>query len=208
MRKILTIIIVIVALLGISSVYAKGRLNIINKNSKVVYILNKNVWATGGISTKNIVLTKKTACNSGIYSEYYYQDGNLALVLNSDFEFLQGGKLIAVDNDKLKYFQVIYENEMFDEVMLSDEDIKKIFPSAEIVRLSQFENNEYTIKKGLLTSKNILLLNDLNNECYKVISGNNTSSKNFSGYLTLSERGKVELQQIHNADSKLTLIVR
>ena len=91
----------------------------------------------------------------------------IAATLTSNYEFLKDGKLIAVDNNNLKYYQVIYEDEQFVQVLLSDEELKSIFPKAEIVKISQIENDKITVTRPFFKSKTLLLVNDTDRQFFK-----------------------------------------
>jgi uncharacterized membrane protein YfbV (UPF0208 family) len=55
--------------------------------------------------------------------------------------------LISVHNADLKFYRIVYEDGKYIETLLKDSDLKKIFPDAEIIKISQFKDNSITINK-------------------------------------------------------------
>ncbi|MBQ8476023.1 hypothetical protein IJ531_03075 [bacterium] len=80
----------------------------------------------------------------------------LALLLTSSafcYTFEYNNKIINYNEDTLKF----YENDR----LLSNDEVKNIFPDYEILLISQFDNNKkLKVKNSLFKSKKVLLLND------------------------------------------------
>ena len=119
------------------------------------------------MSLNTITLTKKMSSNIYKTTNLMLDKKQIAATLTSNYEFLKDGKLIAVDNNNLKYYQVIYEDEQFVQVLLSDEELKSIFPKAEIVKISQIENDKITVTRPFFKSKTLLLVNDTDRQFFK-----------------------------------------
>ena len=181
----------------------------VNVNNQVVYTPQSQTWSLGGMAEDRIVLTKKMSVGSGGYSEYYYSNGNLASALSSNFEFVHDGKLIAVNNAELKYNEIIYENDKFVEKALTPEDMEKIFPGIEVVKISQFQNGEITITKPWFDKKTILLFNDTNLNFYKYsFKPQNVKETFVTGLITLKRIGKITFSHYGETEGMLTIIVK
>ena len=182
----------------------------IKENEQAVYSTQAKIWTKGGMTDDRIVLTKKMSPGSGGYSEYYYNDGKIAVPLTSNFEFLFDGKLITVNNADLEFNEIVYENGIFSEQPLPVEEIQKIFHDVEIVKISQFENGEITIKKGWFKEKTVLLLNDTDLTFYKYSYRPDNSIKNpyITGLITLKKRGKITFSHYGDKEDMLTIYVK
>ena len=169
----------------------------IKENEQAVYYTQTKVWNKGGMADDRIVLTKKMSPGSGGYSEYYYSDGKIAVPLTSNFEFLFEGKLITVNNADLEFNEIVYENGIFSEQPLPVEEVQKIFPDVEIVKISQFKNGEITI-------------NDTDLTFYKYSYRPDNSIKNpyITGLITLKKRGKITFSHYGDKEDMLTIYVK
>lgn len=209
MKKVCLGLILSILLLGFTSVANACNFEGLYENYQAVYTPSSGTWSSGGMAEDRIVLTKKTSVGTGSYSEYYYSDGSLAASLNSNYEFLKEGMLIAVDNAKLKYSKVVYTDSKFEELPLTCEELKKIFPNAEIIKISQFKNNKITIKKGLFKEKTVLLVNDTDGYFHKfTFKPESVKKTDVKGLITLSKYGKVEFSHYGDNEGKLTIYVR
>lgn len=136
-------------------------------NHQVVYLPASKTWSEGAMADNRIVLSKKTSVGTGNYSVYYYPDNKEAIMLGSDYEFLHDGHLIACHNSDLKFFEVVYNKNKFEEQELSLEQVQSLFPDAEIIKISQFKDNKLTVYKPLFEKKDFLLLNDTDKYFHK-----------------------------------------
>lgn len=163
-------------LINFSSVFAEENIETPNDYDAIhniyqaVYNPETNIWTAGGVvDGEEIVLTKKTIESATTYSQLFYPDEKLALTLTSDFEFIKNGKLIGVDNNNLKFNEIIYNGEYFEEIPLSLLEIQKLFPDTEILRLSQIDaDHKLWIHKPLFKKKEFLIVNDSNKSYYKL----------------------------------------
>ncbi len=126
---------------------------------QVVYSPTAKVFSTGGMAPDRLILTKKVTGGTGSYSEYYV-NGKKVLALGSNFEFVKDGQLVACHNADLKYYKVVYANKKFSETPMTQAELQKMFPNAEIIKISQFKDGVVTVKKPLFSKKEILLVND------------------------------------------------
>lgn len=149
MKKLLLLA---VLFLGVQAAFAID-FDSVKDNTQAVYFTQTKTWSTGGMSDDRIVLTKKMSPGSGGYSEYYFSDGKVALPLTSNFEFIFDGRLIAVNNADLKYNEIVFEDDKFIEKSLSQEEVQKIFPDVEIIRISQFKTVKSKLKKDGLKKR-------------------------------------------------------
>ena len=177
-------------------------------NYQAVYMPSTNTWTTGGMADDRIVLTKKTSTGSGSYSEYYNSDGTLAIALDSNFEFIKDGKLIAVDNANLKYYEVKYEDGKFTEKPLCETALAAIFPKAQIVKISEFQKNKITVKKLASQDKIVVLLNDTDKSFYKYSCNPNVQNKDIKGLLKLTTYDKIKFSHYGEKKNLYTIKVK
>ena len=136
-------------------------------STQVVYSPVANVWSTGSMVEDRIVLSKKTSPGTGNYSIYSYDNGKNEFMLDSNYEFIYNGRLIACHNGNLKIFEVVYNGKDFEEKELTEGQIKEIFPDAEILLISHFIDNKITVRKSPFKKKDFLLLNDTDKNFHK-----------------------------------------
>ena len=86
---------------------------------QAVYSPDTETWTAGGVGDNKVVLTKKLIQSMGVTTEYVDEDGNVAISLSTDFEFVKNGLLITVDNANLLYYKIVYNGERFLQVPLS-----------------------------------------------------------------------------------------
>ncbi|WP_428897460.1 hypothetical protein Dip518_001250 [Parelusimicrobium proximum] len=164
MKKLLLLCSVLLASAGICA--AQDFEGIYN-NYQVVLYPHTGVFATGGMAESRIVLTKKTTSGSGSYSEYYLSDGQPAFALGSNFEFVKAGRLIAVHNADLTFYEVKYKKGDFKEKKLSVRAVQKLFPDAKILKMSKFKKGVYELPLKDGKPVKILLVNDTKRSFYR-----------------------------------------
>ena len=160
--------------------------------NSVYYNLQTQKWSLNRQTPKDVKLIYKMYSASGGYSEYYNNRGKLAIGPFSNREFIDDGNLIGIDNGNLKLIKYYYDNGYFRNSILDEGYIEKLFPEIEIIKLSQFVNNEITIYKKPLEQKKILILNDTKNNYYKnIFKPANIEDKDITGLITVSKFGKI-----------------
>lgn len=160
--------------------------------NSVYYNLQTQKWSLNRQTPKDVKLIYKMYSASGGYSEYYNNRGKLAIGPFSNREFIDDGNLIGIDNGNLKLIKYYYDNGYFRNSILDEGYIEKLFPEIEIIKLSQFVNNEITIYKKPLEQKKILILNDTKNNYYKyTFKPANIEDKDITGLITVSKFGKI-----------------
>ncbi len=181
----------------------------IKDKEQAVYHTEQKIWNRDGKADDSIILTKKTSSGTGGYSQYYYSDGKIAVPLSSNFEFLYNGRLITVNNADLEFNEIAYSHGIFMEKPLSVEDVQKIFPDAEIVKISQFKDGKIKIKKGWFKQKTLLLYNDTDLTFYKYSYSPDNIIKNpyVTGLITLKKRGKITFSHYGDKEDMLTIYV-
>lgn len=161
-------------------------------DNSVFYNIQTQKWNTQQTSQKDIRLIYKMYSTSGGYSEYYNNKGKLAIGPFSNREFIDNGNLIGVDNGSLKLIKYYYSNGYFKIVELDDKYISSLFPDVELIKVSQFSDNEITLYKKPFEQKKFLIINDTDNNYYKYeFKPAHVSDKDVNGLLTVSKFGKI-----------------
>lgn len=178
-------------------------------DSQIAYLPSIKSWVSSSTTEDQIILTKKTSTGTGSYSEYYYNNGTLAISMSSNYEFIFDGQLISVDNAGLKYGKIVYRNEKFEEQPLTAKELEKIFPNAEIIKISEFNNGKITIKKQWFKKKTILLLNDTNEYYHKFsYQPKNVKDTQIKGLVTLKHPGVITFSHYKDKEGKLKIYVK
>lgn len=160
--------------------------------NNVYYNLQTLKWSSQRTTAKDIKLFYKLYPTSGGYSEYYNNKGKLAIGPFSNKEFIYNGNLIGIDNGNLKLICYYYDNGFFRNKELDTATVNNLFPNAEIIKISQFQNNSITLYKKPFEQKQYLIINDTNNNYYKYqFKPANISNKNVNGLITVNKFGKI-----------------
>lgn len=175
----------------------------IQEKQHVFYNLKTKKWSTEQTSPKDIRLTYKMFVGSGGFSEYYNNKGKLAIGPFSNMEFIHNGDFIGVDNGNMKFVKYVYNNGYFEPVILDETYIQKLFPNIEILKISQFQNNEITIHKKNFEKKNYLILNDTKRNFYKYSYKPSKVKKTYiAGLIDVYKFGKIVFSH-YGTDSEL-----
>ena len=192
MKKFLLVLIAL--FISISSTMA---FDFIHEKQNVYYNLANKKWSTTQTSPKDIVLRYKMFENSGGFSEYYNNKGKLAIGPFSNSEFINNGDFIGVDNGNLKFIKYIYNNGYFKAVDLDEAYVQKLFPQIQIIKLSEFKNNEYTIYKTPMEKPTYLILNDTKQNFYKYeFKPSKISDKDVTGLISIEKYGKITFSHL------------
>ena len=184
--------------------------NAIFNEDKVIYSLISSKWTKDNSGTDKIILTKQLVEGTGSCSVYKYEDESLAFALATDYELLNNGKLIIIDNNLLKYYKMIFDGENFEQVLMSDEEIREAFPQAEIFKLSWVDSdNKIWIHKPFLKQRILILVNDTESCFHKL----NTKSKNvqdseIKGLIRINKYGRIKFSHFGERDGKLVFYIR
>lgn len=160
--------------------------------NNVYYNLQTLKWSSQRTTAKDIKLFYKLYPTSGGYSEYYNNKGKLAIGPFSNKEIIYNGNLIGIDNGNLKLICYYYDNGFFRNKELDTATVSNLFPNAEIIKISQFQNNSITLYKKPFEQKQYLIINDTNNNYYKYqFKPANISNENVNGLITVNKFGKI-----------------
>lgn len=160
--------------------------------NNVYYNLQTLKWSSQRTTAKDIKLFYKLYPTSGGYSEYYNNKGKLAIGPFSNKEFIYNGNLVGIDNGNLKLICYYYDNGFFRNKELDTATVNNLFPNAEIIKISQFQNNSITLYKKPFEQKQYLIINDTNNNYYKYqFKPANISNENVNGLITVNKFGKI-----------------
>ena len=200
------IILLIIALLTINCAYADHpadyRLNdmtsnMVDEGQQIGYKKETKKWSRD-LSDADLIFTKHWTSGSGGYSVYtwenppeelhevisasekeLYGDKKPEFETDTNFEFLCHKRLIGCNIHKLQFYRLHFDGTQFIRQPISDEKVRAHFPGAEIIKVSQFKDNEITIYKPFFAKKTYILINDTDREFYKYFFENYVGENNF-----------------------------
>ena len=200
------IILLIIALLTINCAYADHpadyRLNdmtsnIVDEGQQIGYKKETKKWSRD-LSDADLIFTKHWTSGSGGYSVYtwenppeqlhevmsasekeLYGDKKPEFETDTNFEFLCHKRLIGCNIHKLQFYRLHFDGTQFIRQPISDEKVRAHFPGAEIIKVSQFKDNEITVYKPFFAKKTYILINDTDREFYKYFFENYVGENNF-----------------------------
>ena len=168
MKKYLFFLIVSLSFAFALSANASTSFNVVEEDSQIIYEPSTSTWVKESDAADAIVLTKKDYDGSKMYSEYRDADDKLVFALDSGCEFLYANRLIVVNNNYLKYAEIVYNGEKFEEVYLSSDEVKTIFPDVELLYMSELDGDFSYHHKPCFKKQKILLYNDTEKCFYKL----------------------------------------
>lgn len=178
---------------------------------QAVYNPETNLWSKeASLEESEIILTKKTIEGASTYSQLFYSDERLALTITSDFDFIKDGRFVGVDNNNLKFNEIIYNGDTFEEVPLSLLEIQKLFPDIELLRLSQIDaDHKMWIHKPLFKKKEFLIVNDSDKSYYKLAPKMKLLQKfEIKGLITIPTYGFYTFTHFGEYKGKIRIYVR
>ena len=178
---------------------------------QAVYNPNTQSWTTNEVKDDNeIILTKKTFEGASTYSQLFYPDERLALTLTSDFEFIKDGILVGVDNNNLKFNQIIFNGEFFEEIPMTVQEVQKLFPNLEIIQLSLIDSDhKMWLSKPFFKKKDFLFINDSNKSYYKLTPRmKSLQQSEIKGIITIPFFGFFTLDHYGEYKGKIRVYVR
>lgn len=201
------LIIILGILLMCSPVFA-GDMEPVLNNTKLFYSPKSNLFSIGKSNDGDISISKKTSTGTGNYSIYSFSDNNEPTMLGSDYEFVFNGRLITCHNAELKIYELVYNGKNFEEKQLTDAQIQEIFPNAEIIKISQFnQDKKLIVKKHFLKKKDFLLLNDTKEYFHKYsFHPQSVKISPVGGLFKASSIGKITFS--HFGQDKYTIYVK
>lgn len=200
--------IIILSILFLCSPVFAGNMEPVLNNTKLFYSPKSNLFSIGKSNEGDISISKKTSTGTGNYSIYSFSDNNEPTMLGSDYEFVFNGRLITCHNAELKIYELVYNGKNFEEKQLTDEQIQEIFPNAEIIKISQFnQDKKLTVKKHFLKKKDFLLLNDTKEYFHKYsFQPQSVKISPVGGLFKVSSIGKITFS--HFGQDKYTIYVK
>ena len=171
----------------------------------------KNIKDGAKISTNGLIWTQKVDKKSGNYyvkkapqdvasfSEFYSSDGNFLFSTATQYEFIIKGSLIGYSNSDLKFYEFSMKDNILQQRELVEDEIKKLFPDYEIIKVSQFSSatNCLKIKKSRKPLK-LILLNDTDRFFYNyTFTTNNSKYKQYQlkGFLEVTKHGMIQFSR-------------
>lgn len=200
--------IIILSILFLCSPVFAGNMEPVLNNTKLFYSPKSNLFSIGKSNDGDISISKKTSTGTGNYSIYSFSDNNEPTMLGSDYEFVFNGRLITCHNAELKIYELVYNGKNFEEKQLTDAQIQEIFPNAEIIKISQFnQDKKLTVKKHFLKKKDFLLLNDTKEYFHKYsFHPQSVKISPVGGLFKVSSIGKITFS--HFGQDKYTIYVK
>ena len=170
-------------------------------NEKIVFSPSANYWTCSEMFSSDGIILTKHVLNSEKNSNYTYKCGEFNLT--SDFEFLYDGRLIGVDNNNLKFYEIIYVNNKFEEVPLSYNQLQMLFTDVDVIKISDFSSGTYTVINNN-ERKEIILYNDTDEKFnnYAFTPELSIINKDIKADIVLPKRGKVIFADISDKQSK------
>lgn len=184
--------------------------NAVYNDTQVFYSSEKETWSFIKSDENDLVFKKTLIEGDGAYSIYNKEDSSIAFVLTTDFELINNGKLIAVDNNLLKYYKLIYKEGFIETIELTEEEIKNLFPNAEIYKISNIDSdNKMWIHKPIFKKKTFILVNDTDRFFHRITcKSKNTQDPEIKGLFTISRYGIIRFTHFGERDGKLTFYIR
>lgn len=208
MKKILVYLLLFVSINIVNA--NPNSYDVIYDEYQAVYSPSEKAWSAGGMADDKIVLTKKLYEGEGEYSKYYHSNGNLAFTLTTGCEIIIDGKLILVDNNLLKFSQMIYDNGDFIEVSLNEEEIRNLFPDADLIKISTIDDDNKTwLYKPFFKKKKVLLYNDTDKFFHKITcKTKGVQDENIKALVTFSRFGAYRFEHFGEYKGKLIFYIR
>ena len=175
-------------------------------NNQVVYSPSSVFWSEGAVSKDSITLVKHMTDTPEKYSNYKFDCGEVKL--NSNFEFLFSGRLIGVDNDNWKFYELVYKDKSFIENLLTYEQVQEIFGNIDVIKISDFSKGTYNIINHA-DEKEILIFNDTDEKFnnYSIKPEESAFNKDIKSNIKLPRRGKIVISDV-NDDTKKTYTIK
>ncbi|MCQ2754640.1 MAG: hypothetical protein MJ231_06300 [bacterium] len=207
MKKILFFICLVLFFIG-NSCFAKTEFSIVAEDSQIIYEPSTNSWVKESDAEDAIILTKNDYDGSKNYSEYRDAGDKLIFALDSGCEFLYGNRLIVVNNNYLKYAEVVYNGEKFEEVYLSSDEVKTVFPDVELIYMSELDDNFMYRHKPCFKKQKVLLFNDTEKCFYKLTcKPKRAQDDEVRGYIKLNHPWLYRFKHYGERNGKFKMLV-
>lgn len=165
MKKIiLTLMLILIGSCSFAYNYSPYVKDSINENQIVDYSPLTKQWSRN-LKVNDIVFRKHMTHGSGGFSEYTFKDKTYDT--NSTYEFLYNGRLIGYNVHLLKFFELGFEKDGFSHRELTIDEVQRLFPYVEIVKISDFKDNQISLNLPIFQQRAFMLLNDTDRDFYK-----------------------------------------
>ena len=183
---------------------------LVNNSSQVIYNPINASWSLNTDNNEGILLVKRASEGTGSYSQYLFTDNRIAFTLPTAVEIIKNGKLIAVDDDELKFTEIVYDGEVFLENPLSPEKIEELFPEFTVFRLSRVENdNKIWLHKPFGKNKKFIFINDTDRFFHKLSAKDKkVQTDNLRCFVNIYRYGIFNFIHYGKRNGKLTIYVR
>ena len=184
--------------------------NTVSDGEKVYYSLASSSWSKQNLNVSDIILVKYLVDGTGSASVYNYEDGQFAFALATDCELISNGLFVVIDNNLLKYYKIIYNKGSYEQILLSDEELKILFPNADIFKMSWLDSdNKVWINKPFAQKRSLLLVNDTD-ECFHRLETRSklVQDKEIKGLITIKRYGIYRFKHFGKRDGKIIFYVR
>lgn len=160
---LLTVLILICASTTVFAYDISNKFSDTIKESDKVSYKNQN-WEKG-FRESGFNFIKYYTTGTGGYSEYELNGKRYDT--NTTIEFLYDNKLLGYNTHTMKFSYLTFNGKKFMHTYLTSQEIQPFFPNVHIIKVSDFKNNELTIKKSFLKKETYLLQNDTDEFFYK-----------------------------------------
>lgn len=179
--------------------------------SQFIYNPYSETWRTGDVTEdSDVLLNKQLIEGASSYTQFFYSDNTIAGTLNTDYEFIKNGKLYGINNNELKFYEIIFNGDYFEEIELNVEEVQKLFPDTEIIRLSQIDSdNKMWLSKPMFKKKDFLFINDSDKSYYKLTPKmKKLQQSEIKGLITIPFYGMFTLNHFGEYKGKIRIYIR
>lgn len=200
MKKVFYKIIILLIIFSFFNVLSYGKdfktiqYKNIAENEKINCI--EGIWTNKIPKKSEFYLVKKTAENHPYYTEFYSPNGDFLFSPESHYEFINDGKLYIYSNNDLNFYELIVNDGNITKNILTEEEIKALFPDFKIIRLTDFSTgtNSLKIKKDRKNLK-LILINNTNNflENFDFTTNNSDFERyQLKGIINITKKGLIQ----------------
>lgn len=172
--------------------------------------MNKHEWRNyhkndEDLLKEEIILQVKGFEGNGGYTTYRLITDNAqvpkedAIMGEGSMEFLRGKKLYSYFPKDFGYYEVVFNGVKFIPRVISLDEIQKLFPSYQIIKISDLQKGQNIYKYSKKNNKYVVI-NDIGEEFYKYYIIPNDSKKmqleDYSNQFSILEPVEIKLQRL------------
>ncbi len=139
--------------------------NIVQEEQQIKFCPNSQTWGENCNDENSYTFIKRITFGSGGFS--IYEKDKALYDTDTTLEFLINNQLIGYNMHKLKFYNLEFNDNKFQNSELNEEQIQKLFPNIKLVKISQFKNREITLEKPYFKPITFMLINDTPEHYYK-----------------------------------------